>query len=455
MTNTYDALVIGAGMAGVAAATKTASKGWRVGIVDALPYGGTCALRGCDPKKILRRGAEVVDAARLMAGKGIDTGGLSINWGDLMKHKHGFTDPVPESMEQDLKAHGVETLHGMATFTGPTQVDVGGISYEASKILIATGAVPRPLDFPGHEYVIDSSDFLNLEALPPRIVFVGGGFISFEFAHIAARAGSTPIILDRGQHPLKSFDTDLVELLIRRGADAGVEVRRRTSITAITKTTSGYTIYTDTSGSSDTSTQQVLQADLIVHGAGRVAELSRLNLEAGQVAHGDNGVEVAGHLQSLTNPAVYAAGDAANTAGLPLTPVAVIEAKVAASNMLKSSTSVPDYAATPTTVFTVPELVRVGMLEHEARNSGLNIDIRYTDTSRWYSNYRIGETAGATKILIDKDTDLIVGAHLFGHGYAELANTISLAMKHGLTTRHLKSTTAIYPSTGSDLGSML
>ncbi|TYC97150.1 NAD(P)/FAD-dependent oxidoreductase [Arthrobacter echini] len=456
MTDIYDALVIGAGMAGVAAATKTASKGWRVGIVDALPYGGTCALRGCDPKKILRRGAEVVDAARLMAGKGIDTGGLSINWEDLMKHKHGFTDPVPESMEQDLKAHGVETLHGVATFTGPTQVDVGGTPYEAAKILIATGAVPRPLGFPGHEHVIDSSEFLNLEVLPPRIVFIGGGFISFEFAHIAARAGSAPIILDRGERPLKSFDADLVELLINRGSDAGVEVRRLTSVTAITKSSSGYTLHTDIPGTSDTSgARQTLQADLVVHGAGRVAELSRLNLEAGQIDHGHHGVKVSGHLQSLTNPAVYAAGDAADTAGLPLTPVAVIEAKVAASNMLKSATSVPDYAATPTAVFTVPELVRVGMLEHEANDSGLNIDVRYTDTSQWYSNYRLGETAGAAKILVDRDTDLIVGAHLFGHGYAELANTISLAMKHRLTTRQLKSTTAVYPSTGSDLSSML
>ncbi|WP_253907475.1 FAD-dependent oxidoreductase [Arthrobacter sp. 35/47] len=318
------------------------------------------------------------------------------------------------------------------------------------KSLIATGAVPRPLDFPGHEYLIDSSDFLNLETLPPRIVFLGGGFISFEFAHIAARAGSTPIILDQGARPLKAFDADLVELLIKRGSEAGVEVRRRASITAITKSSSGYTIHTDTTGTPDS-----IQADLIVHGAGRVAELSRLNLDAGQVAHGKHGVEVAGHLQSTTNPAVYAAGDAADTAGLPLTPVAVIEAKVAASNMLKSATTAPDYAATPTAVFTVPELVRVGMLEHEAHNNGLNIDVRYTDTSGWYSNYRIGETAGATKILVDKDTDLIVGAHLFGHGYAELANTISVAMKHGLTTRQLKSTTAVYPSTGSDLGSLL
>lgn len=118
MTDNYDLLVVGAGMAGVAAATKTASKGWRVAIVDALPYGGTCALRGCDPKKILRRGAEVVEAARLMRGKGTDSGRLSINWEDLMKHKHDFTDPVPRSMEEDLKAHGVETLRGTATFSG-------------------------------------------------------------------------------------------------------------------------------------------------------------------------------------------------------------------------------------------------------------------------------------------------------------------------------------------------
>ncbi len=122
MTKTYDLLVIGAGMAGTAAATKCASAGWRVAIVDSLPYGGTCALRGCDPKKILRRGAEIVDSARLMAGKGIDGGGLAINWPELMKHKHGFTDPVPQGMEENLQGHGVETLHGTASFTGPGRV---------------------------------------------------------------------------------------------------------------------------------------------------------------------------------------------------------------------------------------------------------------------------------------------------------------------------------------------
>jgi len=123
--------------------------------------------------------------------------------------------------------------------------------------------------------------------------------------------------------------------------------------------------------------------------------------------------------------------------------------------MLKPNSVTPDYSAIPTAVFTIPELVRVGMLEQEAKESGLDVDVRFTDTSGWFSNYRIGETTGATKILVDKSTDRIIGAHLLGHDYAELANTIAMAMKNGLTTRQIKSTTAAYPTTGSDLGSMV
>jgi len=450
MTEKFDLLVIGAGMAGIAAATKCSTKGWHVAIVDALPYGGTCALRGCDPKKILRRGAEIVDSARLLTGKGVDGDQLSINWADVMTHKHGFTDPVPHSMEEGLRSAGVTALHGVAAFTDDTQVDVEGTRYEANKFLIATGARPRELDFPGHEHLIDSTDFLNLPSLPPRIAFIGGGFVSFEFAHIAARAGSSPVIIDRGLTPLKQFDPDLVELLLKRGATAGVTVQRTTTITGVVKIPQGFRLTVQRAGETAT-----IDTDLVVHGAGRTPDLTRMNLEAGGIAYGPRGVNVADHLQSSTNPRVYAAGDSADTPGMPLTPVAVFEAKVAASNMLKSDTAAPDYAAIPTAVFTIPELVRVGMLEHEAREKGLNVDVRFTDTSGWYSNYRIGETAGASKILIDKNTDRIIGAHLFGHDYAEVANTISLAMKHGVTTRQIKSTTAVYPSTGSDLASML
>jgi len=450
MSQHVDLIVIGAGMAGVAAANKCAAHGWQVAIVDSLPYGGTCALRGCDPKKILRRGAEIIDSARLMRGKGIDDADLSINWTDLMKHKHRFTDPVPQSMEDSLAGNGVTTLHGHARFTSPRQIDIDGVSYDADRFLIATGARPRPLDFPGHQHLIDSTDFLDLEELPSRILFVGGGFISFEFAHIAARAGSTAVIIDRGERPLNSFDPDLVELLVDRGEQVGVDLRRTTTIVEVQPSDRGYHVTLEHAGARET-----IETDLVVHGAGRVAELADLGLDAAGVEWGEHGIRVTDHLQSTTNKAVWAAGDSADTEGMPLTPVAVSEAKVAASNMIKGTTMTPDYAGIPTAVFTIPELTRVGKLESEARAAGIDLAVRYSDTSGWYSNYRIGETTAAAKILIDQSNDQIVGAHLLGPEYGELVNTLGLAIKLGLTTRQLKSATAAYPTVGSDLGSML
>jgi glutathione reductase (NADPH) len=450
MTRKYDLIVIGAGMAGVSAANKCASKGWTVAIVDTQPYGGTCPLRGCDPKKILRRGAEIIDSARLMRGKGIDDADLSVNWADLVKHKSGFTDAVPDSTEDGLADNGVDTLHGEARFTGSNTLAIDGASYEAAHFLIAAGARPRPLEFPGHEHLVDSTAFMDLPALPPRILFVGGGFVSFEFAHIAARAGSAPVILDRGPRPLKAFDPDLVELLVLRGADAGIELWRSTTVTAIEEAESGYQVTLDRSGESET-----VEFDLVVHGAGRVPALAGLDLDAAGVEWDERGVRVTDHLQSTSNPAVYAAGDAADSPGVKVTPVAVFESKVAASNMVKGTATAPDYSGVPTAVFTIPELARVGMLEQEARDGDVDVEVRYHDTSDWYSNYRIGETTAATKILVERSTDRIVGAHLLGPEYGELINFLGLAIKLDLTTRQLKSMTAAYPTVGSDLGRIL
>lgn len=180
----------------------------------------------------MRRGAEIIDSARLLSGKGIDAEGLHINWADLMKHKLGFTEPVPANMERGLTGNGVDTLHGTAQFTGTNSLDIDGVACTADHFLIATGARPRTLDFPGADHLIDSTAFLDLAELPERILFVGGGFISFEFAHIAARAGSRPSIIDRGR-PLKGFDPDLVELLIDRGTQAGIETTADTSIVSV------------------------------------------------------------------------------------------------------------------------------------------------------------------------------------------------------------------------------
>src|SRR3546814_4407579 len=166
-----------------------------------------------------------------MRGKGIDDSGLSINWADLMKHKRGLTDPVPQNMEAGLARNGVETLNGTATFETETRLVIDGRAHESRQLLIATGAGPRPMDFPGEERLIDSTDFLDLEDLPPRVLFGGGGLVTFEFAHIAARAGASPVVIDRGVRPLKGFDPDHLELPVARGTDRTIDRPRETTNT--------------------------------------------------------------------------------------------------------------------------------------------------------------------------------------------------------------------------------
>ncbi len=450
MTKSYDLIVIGVGMVGLNAANKCASEGWTVAVVDELPYGGTCALRGCDPKKMLRRGAEVIDAARLMRGKGIEDDGLRVNWADLVAHKNTFTDKIPGRIEGGLDDSGVETLHGSVRFVGANALEVGGERLETNHILIATGAEPRPLDISGAEHLTDSTGFMELNELPNRILFVGGGYVSHEFAHIAARAGSKVFIIDRGERPLGAFDPDLVDKLVKRGRAVGIEVHPETELGSVEPTANGFRVSAATGGK-----QRHWDVDLVVHGAGRVPALGRLDLDKGGVKAGKGGVSVNEYLQSVSNPAVYAAGDAADTQGAPLTPVAVFEGKVAASNMLKGNHATADYNGVPSVVFTIPELARVGLLEAEAKERGLDIRVAFNNTGGWYSNMRVGEDCAATKVLINKETDEIVGAHLLGPEYGEMINFFGLAIKLGLKTSDLKSMVSAYPSIGSDLGSML
>ncbi|MBU6469182.1 MAG: NAD(P)/FAD-dependent oxidoreductase [Gammaproteobacteria bacterium] len=449
MRQSFDLIVLGVGMAAVSAANKCAAAGWSVAVVDELPYGGTCALRGCDPKKMLRRGAEIIDAARLMRGKGIEDAGLRIDWADLVAFKRSFTEKMPRRIEDGLKHHDIATLHGPARFVDRHAIEVNGARLEGRYILIASGAKPRPLNVPGTEYLVDSTRFMELEALPKRILFVGGGFISFEFAHIAARAGSEVIILDHGSKPLKAFDPDLVDKLIERSRAVGIKINLNTQLKSIEKTGDGFTVSAEKDGN-----DQHWMVDLVVHGAGRMPAIENLNLAAVGVKAGDKGVMVNDYLQSVSNPAIYAAGDAADTPGAPLTPVAVFEGKVAASNMLKGNHTTPDYRGVPTVVFTIPELARVGMLEAEAKHQGREIHVAFTDTSGWYSNMRVGETCAATKIVTDAQTGEILGAHLIGPEYAELINFFGLAIRLGLKTTDLKKMVSAYPTVGSDLGSM-
>jgi len=174
VNDTYDLAILGAGTAAMVAASRVSKAGWRVAVTDFRPFGGTCALRGCDPKKMLISGAAALDHGRRMRGNGV-VGDLQIDWPELMRFKRTFTDPVPHKWQARFSDLGVDTFHAAARFTGPQQLDVGGERLQARHILIATGAEPVPLGIPGEEHLVTHEDFLALEALPRRLVMVGGG----------------------------------------------------------------------------------------------------------------------------------------------------------------------------------------------------------------------------------------------------------------------------------------
>jgi len=355
----YDVVVIGTGSAASAAAIRCRKAGKQVAVVDSRPFGGTCALRGCDPKKVLVGAAEVIDWNRRMAEHGISANQVQIDWSRLIQFKRSIIERVPRNSEESFVKSGVATFHGRAGFVGPTSLQVGDDVLEATNVVVAAGAKPVDLKIPGAELAATSEQFLELERLPERILFIGGGYISFEFAHVSARAGARATILHRGRRPLERFDADLVDRLVTRTRDLGIDVRLGLKVTGLTRSSTGVKIQAH----SDTGDHD-FDADLVVHGAGRVPEIDDMSLnEAGVEWDPLRGVKVNEYLQSVSNPAVYAAGDAAASAGPPLTPVASYEGKIAAENLLNGNHRKPNYDGIPTVVFTVPPLASVGLQE--------------------------------------------------------------------------------------------
>lgn len=452
MPELFDVIVLGTGSGGSTPATKCRAAGLRVAIVDDQPYGGTCALRGCDPKKVLVGAADVTAWHERMRDHGV-SGAASLDWPALMRFKRTFTDPVPQASENAFARKGIETVHGEARFTSDDRLLVGTRELSARHIVIATGASPRPLHIPGEELVISSTQFLELEALPRRIAFVGAGYISLEFAHVARRAGSTVTIVGCGK-PLPGFDDAGVERLLLHTRDIGIDVQLDTTVTGVERigSSSAYRVHIRKGDVAGT-----VEADLVVHGAGRVPNTARLDVAAGGIALDEHGaVAVNEFLQSTTNPRVYAAGDVALPPGsIPLTPVAAHEGAIVASNMLHGNSKRPDYRGIPSVVFTVPTLAGVGLTEEGARQSGLPFRVKTEGTAVWYANRRVREPAAMFKTIVNTETDMVLGAHLLGSHAEEVINLLAFAIRFGVTATDVKHMIFAYPTSASDLPYML
>jgi glutathione reductase (NADPH) len=443
-------VAIGTGSAASTVASHCREAGWQVAIADSRPFGGTCALRGCDPKKVLVGAAEAIDWTRRMKGRGIQTEKLQIHWPELMRFKHSFTDPVTKRREENFAKAGIAAFHGRARFVGPTTVQVGEEILEGRYVVIATGEAPADLAIPGSEYLTTSDQFLELNELPRRILFIGGGYIAFEFAHIAVRAGSQVTVLHRGPRPLALFDPDLVDQLVERTRELGVEVHLGTEAVGIEKSSAQLIVRASVGRKTVT-----VQTEMVVHTAGRVPEINDLNLDAVGIEWEKRGVRVNQFLQSVSNPAVYAAGDAAASGGLPLAPVASYEGQIVAANLLKGNHQTPNYLGIPSVVFAIPPLAAVGLSEREAHEQELKFRVKSERTSTWYSSRRVAETCSGYKVLVEEGTDRILGAHILGNDAGEVINLFAIAIRAGIRATDLKHTLFAYPTSGSNMTRML
>lgn len=443
MASTYDLIVIGTGVAATGIAQQCRSAGWRVAIVDRRPFGGTCMLRGCDPKKLLWGVAKVVDDARRFQGDGFEAQNISLRWPDLARFKRSFIENAPSAVEQRLKDAGIETFHGSARFVDHNSVAIDGETLTARHIVIASGSRPAPLPISGVEHLLTSDDFLDLEELPERLIFVGGGYISFEFAHIAARAGAKTTILHADDKPLAQFDRALVERLLGKSRRLGIDLRLNCRVERIEKTGEGIEVFTKDAS---------FEADVAVHGAGRVPNIDDLDLEAGGIERDGPRLRLNQWLQSVSNPTVYAAGDAAN-AGPMLTPVSELDAEVVAANLLDDGARrSPQYAGVPSVVFTIPPLASVGQNE---TNGDMPIKVTEGDISSWYSARRVKEDTAAYKLLTDPNTHHLLGAHIIGPDAEEEINIFALAIRLGLRLDQLREFVPAYPSEAADIPYML
>jgi glutathione reductase (NADPH) len=439
----YDVVVIGSGTAAQNVAPRCAQAGLRVAVVDRLPYGGTCGQRGCDPKKVLLAAAEAVSRARGLDGRGV-VGVPTIDWPSLIARKRTFTEPVPEKIEGWLRDAGAETLHGTAKLRNAHEVQVDGRMLEAADLVVASGARPTDLGIPGEELVTTSTGFLELQRMPQRVVFIGGGYISFEFAWLSRMAGAEVTILHRSAHVLKGFDEQLADVLVERYRSLDVDVVTDAPVHEVRRHGDELVVV---HGAGE------LAADLVVHGAGRVADVEDLGLEAAGVEAGPRGVRVDERLRSVSDARVWAAGDAADK-GLPLTPVASKEGKVVAAGILGEDAEY-DGRAVPSVCFSDPPLAAVGMSTVEAAGKGDAVKVLRADTSEWFSQRRVGQTHGGAALVTDAASGRLLGGHLLGVNADEVVNVLALAIRHRLTADDLTAMTWSYPTATSELPYLL
>ena len=439
----YDLFVIGAGSGGVRAGRLAAELGAKVAIAEEYLVGGTCVIRGCVPKKLLVYGSRYASAFSDARGFGWSYDNLRFDWPTLIGNIHREVDRLKGVYTRTLEKAGVELHLTHAALEDKNTVKLANRDkpIRAKTILVATGGHPMIPKLPGAEHFISSNECFQLEQLPESIIIVGAGYISMEFASIFAGLGVHVTVLHRGDQVLRNFDVDLRDGLAEAMDKRGIDIRINTEIARVDKDGTGYRVHCKNGDS--------LHAGLVLAATGRVPNTMTLGLQKAGVELGWNGHVVVDEFSRSSVENIYAVGDV--TDRVNLTPVAIHESTAFAETVFNDTATPVDHAMIATAVFSDPEIGTVGLSEEAAREMGHVVDVykisfrplKYTVAGR--------DEKMLMKLVVDMESDKVLGCHLLGPDAAEIVQMAAIALKMGATKAQFDATMALHPSAAEEL----
>ena len=442
----YDLFVIGAGSGGVRAARLAAELGARVGIAEEYRIGGTCVIRGCVPKKLLVYGSRYASEFADAGGFGWTYRDLRFDWPTLIHNVRREVDRLNGVYTRTLENAGVDKFLTRALVEGPDEIKLADRdgTFSAKTVLVATGGHPAVPDVPGKEHLITSNECFELEQLPASIVIIGAGYIGMEFASIFCGLGVAVTVLYRGEQILRDFDMDLRDGLAEAMRDRGVDLRMNTEIASIEKEGDGYRVHLKRGGS--------VTADLVMAATGRAPNTSGFGLQQIGVELGWDGRLVVDEFSKSSVDNIYAVGDV--THRVNLTPVAVHEATAFAETLFNNRPTPVDHTFIPTAVFSQPEIGTVGLSEEAARELHPNVDVYKAQFRPLKSMISGRDEKMLMKLVIDADSDKVLGCHILGADAAEIVQMMAIPLKLGVTKEQLDLTMALHPSAAEELVTM-
>lgn len=443
----YDLVVIGGGSGGVRAARIAASHGAKVAICEEYRYGGTCVIRGCVPKKMFVYASHFHEDFVDSAAYGWDTQVNGFNWQTLVENKDTEIDRLNGIYSNLLQNAGVETFNGRGQLIDQHTVQIGEQTVTNDKILIATGGTPFLPNLPGIEHAITSNEAFHLATLPKSIVVVGGGYIAVEFAGIFNGLGVDTTLIYRGEQILRGFDDDIRNHLAEEIQKKGIRLLTDTDITNIEKSNSVLTLQLNNGDS--------LSTGEVMYATGRTPNSNDIGLEAVGIKLGKKG-EIVVNEQSQTNvDNIFAVGDV--TDRIALTPVATMEGHAFADSEFGHADLKPriaDHSNVPSAVFSQPPIATVGLSTEQARQHYSNVDT-YSSEFRILKHTLTDNTERTLmKLVVDADSDKVIGAHMIGADAAEIMQGVAIAIKAGARKADFDATVGIHPSSAEEFCTM-